>query len=437
MATQRVLQCVFIAHPVDRTDRDGDFQVSVALAFGDSTTAEDVVRDALRHATGKLQATLEAPPQQMLVLVRFQRQLVRIPIGARLMSEAAFQAPVRAGDQPVLVLAPPGKISYVESLTKPQPQSGEEASPQGFASFVAHPGAAGLNRRVARGDSSPSLRAASPPQAPTADEPSPVLVRHASEKLLGATEGGGAPTQVEGGVPLVIRVIYHSMFGERSEVEVPYMSEDSADSVVAAATAAVSKMLRFPIPAGTAARMALFYRKKDGSERIFAGSDPLPLPKSATRTPTAYLGVRQDAPASPPHADAVPMSQASPARAAGGAEDSRLSAGAVDDTGLPDMCFDAAEAIREAYAAIVEDTRCARAAEKSKADAQSRRDELLRRRDGAQQRWTECAAVERDIERLSEQLEWFEREVSTQRDREAELRAKLHKLQSERRVVGS
>jgi hypothetical protein len=421
----RVLQCVFVAHPVDRTDRDGDFQVGVALTFSDDTTAENIVRDALRHASGKLYATLEAPPQQMLVLVRFKKQLVRIPIGSTLIDDHAFRAPLDAGEQPMLVLAPPGKVSYVESLTSAQQIEGSP-SPHGFASFVGNPS-----------------RAGSPRQPDPADAPSPALMRHASEKLQPQSANRGVAGVEMGGtsgdVPLTIKVIYHSMFGERAEAEVPYMSDDPVCSVIAHAATCLSHTLRFPIAPEAAAKMALFYRKKDGTERMFAGRDPLPLPKSATRTPTAYLGLRADAASSSQPADLARPQDAMEGRGSvvGGAEDSRLSAASHPDSGLPDACFDACESLRESYKSIIEETRRTQATAATKTDAEGRRGDLLRRRDGAQQRWTECAAVERDIERLSEQVAWFEQEVATQRDREAELRVKLHKLQSEGRMVSS
>ena len=106
------------------------------------------------------------------------------------------------------------------------------------------------------------------------------------------------------------------------------------------------------------------------------------------------------------------------------------------DVALRESCLEASEAIKEAYASLREEmARCA-GSETARRGAEAQRDALLRARAAAQERWTECAAVTRDNERLAEQLEWFEQEVAAQRARESELRAKLHRLQSDGRVGG-
>jgi hypothetical protein len=469
-----VLKCCFTARPVTAIDTSQDVSMSVAMRFTDKTTAEDVVREALRHATGKLEATLECAPQRMVVLLRDERRVSRLDISRRLLDSPEFSAAASTGRGAVIMLSAPDKIELnVQRLTQPQGQEqiaqrGAAATQQmGFMSFIRRPTmeelAANVSAQTSVRPSPDAGPAAHPPDPPTLERsrsanslrggvagPSEMFVRHAATALqrAGSSSRGfspeGASGAAEPNLPLTAIVIYYSKFGGRFEAEVPYMSADPADKIIGDAAAQITSQLNAPhLSAEDVRGMALYYRRKDGSDRIFAGQEPLPLPRT-TRPPALYL-----APLPSGYHSQTQQAQGQPPTAAALLPDRNVGSGSraenvdklvpaslrQDDQHHRDACHDMAKDLAQQYAAVKQDKERLRRLEANTAAAELERAELLRSRRAAQERWTDCAAASRDIERLLEQISWFEKEVAEQREREAALRQKLHKLTAEARFV--
>jgi hypothetical protein len=469
------LRCLFIARPLDAGDGSSDFVASAAFPITSSTTAEDMVRSTLRHVTTKLEATLLCPPQQLVVLLRRtvdgQTVYTRLPLPAKLGVAEGVVAQI-------LLVRPNKEEKDIERLT--QPMRSANSPPQtfappyqqrlGFASFVRLPSTKMLDTAIddegpvdedeasrvpVRGRSPGALEATSSSSFRRGEHaPSPTFIQHASATLLKRASSSEQVTEgAAPAVPLTLVVVHYTMFGDRIEVEIPYMSTELAQAVVGRAASEVASRMRYPFSADDRRRLGLVYRRKDGTDRVFAPDEPLPLPKAAGRTPTAFLARLPNAAeegATPPtmHRTRSPQKWAEPAPVNARSTpqqqerlprvDSGLPASLQpDDHGARDECREARDEIAALYRSVHGDLKRAKEAAAKQQAAETERADLLRARSHVQERWTECASVAKDIERLSEQVSWFEREIAEQRERESSLRLKLHKLQSEGRFAGS
>lgn len=421
-----IVRCIFVAKPF--ADPNGDISASVALRFDESTRGETIVREALRHATEKLNASLASDPQHMHLFIRVDDRLFRVDLGLRLVQNKKFIEAARLGN-PTLMLSAPDRVqANVKELTSTHPsrarsaQADRAASPvNSFASFVRRPN---LDAAVADadggGEPEPEAPAAVVPRATTDDTAGFATPRQGSSV---ATRSASPPD----GAPRWIRAIYYSMYGERVEVPVEYTPTDSTDAVVKRAAQLVSRELDRPLPPSEMRDMALFYRRRDGSERVLRGEDPLPEARG-NKVPRAFLA---RLPSDSPFCQRAPQGSppVSPKR-------TPQADSLVPPPPREQRIDSVLDRLHDAYRKLDGEAHGSTAPSELQ-KLEHDRTELTRQRRSFQEQWTECASLGRDIERLREQIEWFEREVSEQHDREVELRQRLHKLQSEALVAGT